>query len=201
MEDFLAITAIISSVVLILLAINNWAIQPFLAAKDYTSAPINRDWSTATKKALDNLKNYRSNYKNEHFTVESFDPNRGQAELTVEVTPRWSLLFSISGISDILNLLGKFPEVIARHRLKIDRSGDILTFQTLPVRVGEKKKFPISDNKNQNSNLIITFGSIIGFVIGIIWFFKERTYEPLSSIILSSSTFIASLNIKKILDS
>lgn len=159
---------------------------------DY-SPTITRDWSTATKKAIDHFRVYRSLLRNERIIVEETRISRGQATLILTITPKWSQLFEVSGFSMILSFLNILPPVIARYELKIDRTGDILGHEEKLVSAGERQIIPASDRIEQNSNPILVLVSFTIMIACMYWFLNEATFFPLVVAISSTIIFIASL--------
>jgi hypothetical protein len=125
-------TLVISPVTVIVigLVIEYWVIQPLKGRKDSSAQPLvtNRDWATAQKKAIEQFKSERPEYRwnnsvGETIRTERFDGLRGQGTLQIAV---WTNRAAQGAYLE--------PAVIERHKFVIDRTGDIVGREAIPVQ-------------------------------------------------------------------
>jgi hypothetical protein len=141
MEDILKLGFIPVIGIVIGLIIEYFIIQPIKKATERaipSSPSISKDWSTAMKKAIGQ---FRSQYyghigqwlprPHESVTIDEWDIEKGRATLTLAIN---KMLETFEP-----GILGFFriPRVIAKHKLTIDRTGDILEIKSIPVDLSQ----------------------------------------------------------------
>lgn len=102
-----------------------------------------RDWSTAVSIAIRKLRSTQGGHLlpfGEHYRVEDIHIQKGKGILTLVVLPKSAVVFAYAWLSFLINAFNvdTFPNVIARYRIIIDRSGDILDVKSLFVAENER---------------------------------------------------------------
>lgn len=120
----------------IVLVIEYFFIQPVRRAIDASipQSSVSRDWATAMRRAV---RLFRAQYygiigqwlprPDETITIEEWDIEKGRATLTLAVNKMLETFEP--GIFGFFRV----PCVIAKHRLTVDRTGDILALKSIPV--------------------------------------------------------------------
>lgn len=149
MQDNLWTLLVIPVIVVVIgLIIEYWIIQPLRRAKfsSISNKPISRDWMSAIKKAVKEFQRWRGEavlfLSKERVKVEQVHIEKGRATLTLAVMPKSSPLFDGS-ISWMFNLYGIFPRMIGKYEVTIDRTGDILKIESLPIEESGKYGEPL----------------------------------------------------------
>ncbi|MBI3241245.1 MAG: hypothetical protein HYZ49_03020 [Chloroflexi bacterium] len=125
-------------VVVVGLAIEYWIVQP-LRNRRGGHSQLSRDWATAQEKAIEWIRSQRPNYEWEHgsesIKVESFQGSRGRGTLNLAI------------LTERISLRGyhRHPALIERLKLTIDKSGDILEQESIPVEKPDTAGLPEMD--------------------------------------------------------
>lgn len=130
-------------VVVVGLFIEYWFIQPLRNRKrglSQSSQQTGRDWATAQEKAIEWIKSQRPTYEwkrgSESIRVESFQGSRGRRVLNLAI------------LTERISLGGylRHPVVIERLKLTIDKSGDPLEQESIPVDKPNTSELPEMDD-------------------------------------------------------
>jgi hypothetical protein len=157
MHDNLWTLLIIPVIVVVIgLIIEYWIIQPLRRAKFslISNKPISRDWMSAIKKAVKEFRRCRGEavffLSKERIKVEQVHIEKGRATLTLAVMPKSSPLF-YGSVSWMFNLMGIFPRMIGKYEVTIDRTGDILKIDSLPIEESGRYGEPFLGRVAQDS--------------------------------------------------
>jgi hypothetical protein len=136
------------------LILEYWVIKPLRkkheVALPTSSQPVSRDWATAVKRAIKQFKAQQSGYnwrwwlwwlKDQNtVTIEDLDPGRGKATLILAVSK--SQPSAENPVPGVLTLTTEH-RVVARYQIVIDRTGDILKIDSLPVKIARTGSSPV----------------------------------------------------------